>query len=220
MSYDIYCLSFKNPERKAQMESRFKQLEIDCIFSDGVVHNEWSIMLGTLEVMKQFYNSDKEFCIFCEDDIYIHKEFKTRLPKIIEDFRLMSLDILLLGYLIPFEIKSNYHHFELKSDNTDLNYTYHNYPDDLWGVQMILFSKSHAKYVLEKYTMTEYAIKSRTDPTLQPFSTDHTITKSGNRALIYPMLAVETADKISGHWGQDTFHENCKKCNYNPDIYI
>ena len=83
MSYDIYCLSFKNPERKAHMESRFKQLEIDCIFSDGVVHNEWSIMLGTLEVMKQFYNSDKEFCIFCEDDIYIHKEFKTRLPKII-----------------------------------------------------------------------------------------------------------------------------------------
>lgn len=219
MSYDIYCLSYKNPERKSEMESRFKQLEINCIFSDGVHHNDWSIMLGTLEVIQQFYNSGKEFCIFCEDDVYIHKDLKLMLPKVMEDFKLMNLDILLLGYLIPFEIKSYYHGFELKSDNPNLNYTYHNYPDDLWGVQMILFSRSHAKYILEKYTI-QYAIKSRKDPTLQPFSTDHTITKTGNRALIYPMLAVETANKTTGHFGQDTFHENCNKCNYDPNIYI
>jgi hypothetical protein len=229
MSYDIYCLSFKNPKRKAQMEARFKQLEIECIFSDGVdnddpriANNEgvgWSMMLGALDIIQQFYNSDKEFGIFCEDDVYIHKEFKTRLPAVIEDFRLMDLDILLLGYLIPFEIKSYYQWFDLKSDCTDLKYVYHNYPNDLWGGQMILFSRTYAKTILDTYTI-DYAIKARTDNTLPPFSGDHTITKNGNRAIIYPMLAVETADKISGHWGQDTFHENCKKCNYNPDIYI
>jgi hypothetical protein len=219
MSYDIYCLSYKNPERKSQMESRFNQLEMKCIFSDGVDHNDWSIMLGALKILEQFYNSDKEFGIFCEDDVYIHKDFKTMLPKVMEDFKLMNLDILLLGYLIPFEIRSYYHGFELKSDNPNLNYTYHNYPDDLWGGQMILFSRNHAKYLLEKYTL-EYAMKTRTDESLPPFSGDHTITKSGNRAIIYPMIAVETHDKTYSHLGQDTFHENCNKCNYDHDIYI
>ena len=229
MSYDIYCLSFKNPERKAQMEARFKQLEIDCIFSDGVDNNDpriannegvgWSMMLGALDILQRFYNSGKEFGIFCENDVYLHKDLKTMLPKIIEDFKLLSLDVLLLGYLIPFEIKSHYQGFELNCDNTNLNYVYHNYPNDLWGGQMILFSKKYAKAILDKYTV-EYAIKARTDTSLPPFSGDHTITKDGNRAIIYPMLAVETADKAYGHWGQGTFHENCKKCNYNPDIYI
>ena len=229
MSYDIYCLSYKNPVRKAQMEARFKQLEIDCIFSDGVdntdpriANNEgvgWSLMLGALDILERFYNSDKEFAIYCEDDVYVHKDFKTMLPRVIKDFKLMNLDMLLLGYLIPFEIKSYYQGFDLKSDNTNLKYVYHNYPNDLWGSQMILFTKTHAKNILDKYTV-EYAIRSRKYTTLQPFAWDHTMTKNGNRAIIYPMLAVETADKISGHWGQDTFHENCKKCNYNPDIYI
>jgi hypothetical protein len=176
-------------------------------------------MLGALKILEQFYNSDKEFGIFCEDDVYIHKDFKTMLPKVMEDFKLMNLDILLLGYLIPFEIRSYYHGFELKSDNPNLNYTYHNYPDDLWGGQMILFSRNHAKYLLEKYTL-EYAMKTRTDESLPPFSGDHTITKSGNRAIIYPMIAVETHDKTYSHLGQDTFHENCNKCNYDHDIYI
>ena len=229
MSYDIYCLSYKNPERKAQMETRFNQLKIDCIFSDGVDNNDpriannegvgWSMMLGALDIIQQFYNSDKEFGIFCENDVYLHKDLKTILPGVIEDFRLMDLDILLLGYLIPFKIKSYYQGFELKSDDTNLKYVYYNYPNDLWGGQMILFSKTYAKTILDTYTI-EYAIMARTNNTLPPFSGDHTITKNGNRAIIYPMLAVETADKISGHWGQDAFHENCKICNYNPDIYI
>ena len=230
-NYDIYCLSFKNPIRKAQMESRFKQLEINCSFYDGVGMDDprilnnnsdggWSIMLGALDIIKNFYdNSEKEFGIFCEDDVYIHKDFKLMLPKIIEDFKLMNLDVLLLGYLIQFKIESNYIGFEFKSNSNDLNYKYHNYPNDLWGGQMFMFSKKHAKYLLDKYTI-EYAINSLNNNTSTPFSGDWTLTKKGNRALIYPMLAVETADKKYGHYGQDTFHENCKNCNYNPKIYI
>jgi GR25 family glycosyltransferase involved in LPS biosynthesis len=236
-NYDIYCLSFKNPTRKSQMEYRFKQLNITCSFYDGVDSNDiriknnnnnsivWSYTLGHFDMLKNFYdNSEKEFGIFCEDDIYIHKDFNKLIPDIIQDFKLMELDVLLLGYLIPFKISSEYKGFELKNKNknnvnNDLKYVYHNYPNDLWGAQMYMLTKKHAKYLLDKYSL-EYAIRSLNDNTLQPFSSDWTITKDGNRALIYPMLAVETADKISGHYGQDTFHENCKIFNYDPNMYI
>jgi len=141
------------------------------------------------------------------------------LPNIIEDFKLMNLDVLLLGYLVSFEIKSHYSNFELKSYDPTLNYVYHNYPDDLWGGQMFMFSRKHAKYLLEKYTI-EYANKSLVDNTLPPFSGDFTLTKQGNRALIYPMIAVETADKIYSDYDQNIFHKNCNKQNYDPNIYI
>jgi len=230
-NYNIYCLSFKNPYRKAQMEERFKQLDLNCSFYDGVgmddarilINNgvgSWCCMFGHLDMIQNFYyNSTKDYGIFCEDDVYIHKNFKSMMPDIITDFKLMSLDILLLGYLIQFKINSNYINFELKYKSNDLKYTYHNYPNDLWGTQMYMLTKKYAKYILDKYSI-EYAIKSLTDNTLQPFSADWTITKEDNRALIFPMLAVETADKKSGHYGQDTFHENCKNFNYKPDIYI
>lgn len=226
-SWDIYCLSFKNPKRKSEMEERFKKLDINCIFYDGVGMDDprmknnknGSIMFGLLDIIQKFYDSEKEFGIFCEDDVYIHKDFKLMLPDIFNDFKIMNLDVLLLGYLIPFEIKPYYQNFELKSNNPNLKYVYHNYPNDLWGGQMILFSKKYAKYILEKYTI-EYAIKCDNDNTLPPFSGDHTVTKEGNRALIYPMLAVETADKISGCYAQDIFHENCRNQNYDPNIYI
>ena len=223
-NYDIYCLSFKNPIRKSQMEERFKQLEINCTFYDGVSMDDlriknnngssaWSCMLGHINIIKTFYeNSENDYGIFCEDDVYIHKDFKLMLPNIIEDFKLMNLDVLLLGYLIQFKIESKYIGFDLK-------YTYHTYPDDLWGAQMYMLTKKHAKYILDKFNI-DYAIRSLNENTLQPFSADWTITKEGNRALIYPMLAVEIADKKSGDSYQDTFHENCKNCNYNPEIYI
>ena len=220
------------------MEYRFKELDIACSFYHGVDSNDprifnnngfgsWSCMIGHLDMIQKFYdNSEKEFGIFCEDDIFIHKDFVKTLPYIIQDFKLMELDILLLGYLIPFKISSQYNGFELKNNinstsnsNNKLKYVYHNYTNDLWGSQMYMLTKKHAKYLLDKYTI-EYAIRSLTDNTLEPFSSDWTITKEGNRALIYPMLAVETADKKSGHYGQDIFHENCKNLNYDPNIYI
>jgi GR25 family glycosyltransferase involved in LPS biosynthesis len=238
-NYDIYCLSFNNLKRRTAMENRFKQLDIKCSFYDGVDSNDprifnnngfgaWSCMLGHIDMIKNFYeNSEKEYGIFCEDDIFIHKDFNKLIPDIIEDFKLMELDVLLLGYLIPFKISSQYNGFEFKSMNNDLNnnsnndlkYVYHNYPNDLWGAQMYMLTKKHAKYLLDNYNI-EYAIRTLTDNTLQPFSSDWTITKEGNRALIYPMLAVETADKKSGHQGQDIFHENCKNMNYDPNMYI
>ena len=221
---DLYCLSFQKPIRKSQMEERFKQLEMNCLFYEGVgmddpriVNNNggncWGCMLGHMDMIKHFYeNSEKEYGIFCEDDVYIHKDFCKVVPDIITDFELMNLDVLLLGYLSAFQIKSTCIGFDLKTKHS--TYTYHNYPDNLWGSQMYMLSKKHAKYLVDKYTV-DYASQAT-----QPFSSDWTITKEGNRALIYPMLAVETADKKSGHLGQDMYHDTCKKCNYNPDIFI
>jgi len=216
------------------MKNRFNQLDITCSFYDGVNNSDprifnnngfgaWSCMIGHLDMIQTFYdNSEKEFGIFCEDDIFIHKDFVKILPDIIEDFKLIELDVLLLGYLIPFKISSEYNGFEFKSVNNDSNnlkYVYNNYPNDLWGSQMYMLTKKHAKYLLNNYNI-EYAIRTLKDNTLQPFSADWIITKEGNRALIYPMLAVEMADKKSGHQGQDTFHENCKNVNYDPNMYI
>ena len=230
-NYDIYCLSYNNLKRKSQMEERFTKINLKCTFEEGVGINDekiinnngsssWCCMLGHIGMIKKFYeNSEKEFGIFCEDDIYIHKDFEKILPDIIEDFKMMNLDILLLGYLTQFKIESNYIGFDLKSINNNLKYVYHNYPNDLWGTQMYMLTKKQSKYILDKYNI-EYAIKSLTDNTLHPFSSDWTITKEGNKALIFPMLAVEISDKKSGHYGQDIFHENCKNLNYDSNIYI
>lgn len=229
-NYNLYCLSYNNVTRRTHMEERFTHLNVNYTFYKGVgVDDERLVncsngpaacMLGHLDMIQNFYdNSEKEFGIFCEDDIYIHKDFNKILPDIIADFKLMSLDILLLGYLINFKINANYASFDLKSNNNDLKYIYHNYPTDLWGTQMYMLTKKHAKYILDKYTI-EYAIRSMSDKNMQPFSADWTITKEGNRALIYPMLAVEIADKKSGCYGQDIYHEHCKNINYVPGLYI
>lgn len=228
-NYDLYCLSYKNLTRRTQMEERFTKLNLNYTFYKGVGIDDTRLvncsngpaacMLGHLDMIQNFYdNSEKEFGIFCEDDIYIHKDFNKILPNVIEDFKLMKLDILLLGYLIHFKLNANNRNFDFKSNN-DLKYIYHNYPNDLWGTQMYMLTKKHAKYILDKYTI-EYANRTMSDKNMQPFSADWTITKEGNRALIYPMLAVEIADKKSGCDSQDIYHENCKTANYVPELYI
>ena len=36
----------------------------------------WSIMLSHMEMIRLFYESGYEYSVICEDDIYIHKDFK------------------------------------------------------------------------------------------------------------------------------------------------
>jgi len=54
----------------------------------------------------------------------------------------------------------------------------------------------------------------------KPFSADWTITKDGNRALIFPMLAVEDGKTRNCDSGQDIFHQSCHLYNYNPETFI
>lgn len=237
-NYKIFCLSYNNLERRQIMQTKFEKLDINFVFYDGIelndkrIHSEsykkcWSCMYGHLDMIKMFYNdSELEYGIFCEDDIYIHKDFKQLIPQIMNDFKHLNLDVLLLGYLVPFQIKSYYNGYHLKDKNfTSDGLKYHNFTNDTWGTQMYMLSKKNAKKILEKYDETSnYAVKTLSDNTLTPFSADWTITKDGNRALITPCLAVEDGKGLLTHYDnsyeQFIFHKRCYEVHYDMMLYI
>jgi GR25 family glycosyltransferase involved in LPS biosynthesis len=239
-NYKIYCLSYNNPVRKLSMKNRFEKLKVNYIFYDGVnfsdprIHNEsykqcWSCMYGHLDMIKLFYDDpNTNYGIFCEDDIFIHKDFCELIPKIIQDFAYLNLDVLLLGYLLGFKIQKNNQNFILKNNNNNLNsdnYNYLNFPNDIWGTQMYMLSKENAGKLLEKYDHnSNYALKTLVDKSITPFSADWTITKDGNRALLYPCIAVENGDFNISHYGgcfgQYNFHKICHEINYDPNVFI
>lgn len=228
MSIPIYVINFNDENRKEKMINRFNNLGFDLHFVPPVTKEDsrldipnvnfdkrtWSIMLQHLDSIRHFYeNTTDDHCIVCEDDILISKNFKSELPIILQNFKDLNLDILLLGYLFPHKLYNTY--FSLKS-TTKINYTYHNYPDDLWGCQMYLISRSYAKFLLDKYTL-KFAVSNLNNP---PYNPDWIITKNGNRAIIHPLIAVEEGDTKTDHSGQNDFHRSCFLCNYNPDIHI
>ena len=209
-NFNIYCLSYNNEERKQQMLNRFTQVNLNVIFSSGVAHTDerikdrnlslhekgvWSVMYGHLDMLQQFYNSGAEYAILCEDDIALHKDIRNKLFNIFEDVKKLQLDILLLGYIYGanpyvFHIE-NYLDTAPIQENT--TYRYYEYPDYLWGTQMYVISRSHSKYILDTFVQFPYADTTLQDKTMTHFSADWTITKTGKRALIYPMVAVEVA---------------------------
>lgn len=240
-NYQFYCLSFNNPVRKENMKRRFESIGADCIIYEGVPPEDtriaslvnshqktiWSCMYGHLDMISDFFhNTDKEFGIFCEDDIYIHKDLKEMMPKLMKDFNHLQLDVLLLGYLLHFKVEKNhcYPEYALQNpssfDNSDI-YSYHHYPDSVWGTQMYMLSRASAKTLLDKYEFSSgYAERTLHDPTLISFSADWTITKDGNRALITPILAVEDNQTNYEHDGQRHFHQSCFNAHFVPELFI
>ena len=240
----IYCLNFNNPERKNNMIRRFESLNLDCIFYDGVNKSDcrisqsiddhskkiWSCMYGHLDMIHKFYyDTDKEYGIFCEDDIFIQKNFTENLPKIVSDFKELNLDVLLLGYLSAFRITGPTGDFHMKEINKtdDVGMyapsclTYYSFPDYIWGTQMYMLSRSHSKYLLDTY-YSEYAEQSITNNNMIPFSADHILTKNGNRALITPIVAIEDNSTFyDASWGgQLNFHNNCFNLHYEENMFI
>lgn len=212
----------------------FDTLGIKCNFHGGVQLDDprlkfsdnkksWSLMYGHLDLINEFYHkSEKEFGIFCEDDICIHKDFLKNLPLICEDFKSLNLDILLLGYLLPLKLNNevDYNEFPLIKHNNNINFDYYTFPNNLWGTQMFMLSKKQAKYLLDKY-YDGYADKSL-DPqnNLAPFSSDWTITKEGNRAIIMPIIALEDGLSLYNDAGKKFCHEMSHKIHYDKEIYI
>lgn len=240
-SYKVYCLSFQNNERKMLMKTKLDTLGIDYTFYDGVALNDkrifnnlninyesnkrlWSIMYSHLDMIQMFYNNENiDYGIFCEDDIYIHKDFKELIPGIIKDFQALNLDVLLLGYLVTFKIEEWQCKFLLKNKNYQSNFKYHNFPEKIWGAHGYMLSKENAKKILEKYDESSfYAIKTLLDTSLTPFSPDWTITKDGNRALIMPCLVVENAYLTykPHNIPDDEFHKACCEVQYDSNIFI
>ena len=222
----FYVVNFKDDARKQRMISRFDQFGIDLHFVNPVFENDprlqntplykrtSSIMLQHLDSLRHFYeNTSAKYCIVCEDDIHVSKHLHDHLPKIIQDFEALELDLLLLGYLYPYGLHGNPYFPLIK---TTESYTYHGYPDDIWGSQMYLISRKHAKSLLDKFTI-EFAVEQIEKVHYNP---DWTITKSGKRALISPMIAVEEGDDKSNHAGQTEFHRMCHLGNYNPSVHL
>jgi hypothetical protein len=225
----FYCLSFNNKERETNMIRRFNILNLDYRIYDGVKHDdqrlvkkdlsdfllrEWSCCYGHLDMIYNFYyNTDKKYGIFCEDDTHIHKDLVNIMPKILNDFNILNLDILLLGYLIPFIVNKDITDagYSLKR-KTKIKpiYSYHNYPDNLSGSQMYILSRNHAKTLLDKY-YDNYADNNKTS-----FLSDMVVTKEGNRALISPVLAVEESQPHRKNY----FHNLCHKQHFNSDKFI
>lgn len=231
MNTPIYVVSYKNEERRKRMINRFqtlnftnikftKEVEKDddrLIIYNDVDKRTWSIMLQHLDSMRDFYeNTSESVCIVCEDDIHISKLFGQDIEKIIQDFNKLNLDVLMLGYLLPFKLYPSSYFKDLSYNTPNLYNKYYTYPDDIWGTQMYMVSRSYVKYLLDKYTPL-YAYENKNN---LPYSPDWIITKNGNRALIYPMIAVEEGVNLSDCDSQKSFHKICFEINYDNEKYI
>jgi GR25 family glycosyltransferase involved in LPS biosynthesis len=166
---------------------------------------------GHLEMIYDFYyNSDNKFAIICEDDIKLHVHFNSIIEKIIDDFEFLNLDILLLGYLLPYKL-SNKHlikNYSLKYPvPNNSSFTYHCFPEYLSGTHMYMITKKYAKRLIKEY-YSNYANKYN-----HYFIIDKILTEHGNKALIYPMISVENDDQ------DDLYHVLCNKINSN-DLYV
>jgi GR25 family glycosyltransferase involved in LPS biosynthesis len=217
--YQFYCLSFNDNLKRKHMMEKFKKLNINCKFNDGVNKNDSrlqfftnsfnkrqkSITYSHLSIIEDFvYKSDKDYAIICEDDILINKYIVEILEKIIKDFNVLNLDILLLGYMLPYKLERHhiFNQYPLKIPKiTNSLYTYHNYPDYLSGTQMYMITKKHAQYILNKYNIGELIDKR--------YILDKLYIKEGNKALIYPMIAIEDKNQ------KDGYHILCHKTHYN-----
>lgn len=222
----FYMVNFNDEKRKRRMITRFRSVGLELQFVNPVYDNDIrlentqlykrtsSIMLQHLDSVRHFYeNTSGEHCIICEDDIFISRHLARDLPTIVEDFKYLKLDVLLMGYLYPYSLHGNWHFPVLKDTS---KYSYHGYPDDIWGSQMYMISRNHAKYLLDTFTI-EFAIENLEKIHYNP---DWTITKYGKRAVITPMIAVEEGNEKSGHDGQSDFHRECHESNYKNNIYI
>ena len=202
------------------MQNRFDQVGLNVQFYDGVdtetdpriKSDDYakciSCMYGHLDMINMFLSeSDKPYGIFCEDDIYLHKDIHKRLDEITTEFTNLNLDVLLLGHLITYSPDPN-HGLSITQ-----NHRFYNYGEDTWGTQMYMISRSYAKQLLGRY----YGEVRPSDP---PFSADWTITKDGNRAFLFPMLAVEDGETHHEHYGQHQFHQAVFRNNYNAIEYI
>jgi len=239
---DFYCLSFENTERKNNIQSIFTKLDLPVIFYEGVYYDDprikdrsldrhtarcWSIMYGHLDMIQKFVNSDKKIGIFCENDILIRNDLKTYLDNFISNFSELKLDILLMGYLCTNNVHGKYDNFKEKFTTNDGSFIYKYYDYDLreeagvWGTQMYMLNRSHAKRILELYS-TGYADRTIADKTLCPFAADWTITKCDiNRAMIFPIIAIEKniANAYEDKY-QQSVRDNSYKLSYSAEHFI
>lgn len=219
--FSVYSFSYKNPDRHARMTERFRKLDVPLNWVPYVQHDDprivssqdariQSIMYGHIDMLKKFLDSSADYGVFCEDDVYIHKDFTALLSQAIEAYDRLELNILLLGYLLPYKPFT----YTLHPSHSILSQpiSVMGYNDDLWGAQMYMCNKRSAQKIVNAFahpSMTEI-----------PFVADFCITKFGKRAFIYPMLAVEEGSIQMECVTQSDFHEHCSQTHYDPAVYL
>ena len=232
---EFYCVSYNSPERAKTMTDRFSQVGLHLHihggvqmddprlqFSDDLAHRRLaSVFYGHLDNIQAFYDTGKPYGFFCEDDVHIHRDLAKELPTIISEFDSTSLDILLLGYMTTSPIEWWMHGYPLVYDGgPQVPYRYHRYPQNQWGVHLFMVSRAYAKTMLEVFDAT-YAARAHADPSLATYNPDWSLSKhTPNRALRYPMMAVEDGKGKYDHWGQGEFHRNSHSANYREGEFL
>jgi len=230
-SVSAYVVNFNDDGRRERMARRFETLGLPVHFTAPVYSSDprldlpglqdnhkrtCSIMLQHLDSLRHFLdNTSNEYCIVCEDDILMSKNLLVDLPSIIDKFRELELDVLLLGYLWPHWIDPDGNPYFARMGR-DEKYQYTRLPDDLWGSQMYMVSRNHARNLLEMFP-PEYAVQ---EEGRSPYNPDWTLTKKGKRALIYPMLAVEEGGSKLGIGWECEFHRLCYERNYVEGVHL
>lgn len=236
MNSQFYVVSYKSPERSRRMKARFEKVGLPLTFIDACGPDDpripkdfdpgsariWAIMWSHLAMLRAFVEETDpniKYGIFCENDILIRSDLPRLLPILTSAFDAFKLDVLLLGYLqshLPCEIKM---HDGFSSLEGGPQISFLGFHDDVWGAQMYMMSKAHARDMLSTFT-EDYAKKSRIPGSgCIPFNPDWTLTKRGRRALVYPMMAVEEGLSDSDVPGHTPFHEQCRALNYDPAVH-
>lgn len=237
----IYCVTFRNPERRERMVTRFDTLGLRFEFvealpwdhpnikpNDSVIEYAkefrhwnsyaWSTAHAHAAAVQQFVNSGESIGIICEDDIHLHIQTKKEIPLIIDNMHKMGLDCILLGYLTtnpPAKIHSTWVPMYPQ-------FMYFHCAFDLWGAQMYIITREYAVNAIDKFgPQTGYPIRSVLDKDLTPFVADWIWNKaSDKRAIISPMIAVEEGKIQSTENTYGHYHAQCFNVNYNPNLYI
>ena len=180
------CLCYSNPIKHASMTRRFETVGMPLSIYEGVPYTDprilnihernnplaiqrlWSVTYGHLDMIQQFVDSHQPYGIFCEDDIMVNRTLPEHLSHIVQECDVMQLDILLLGYMKTYKVESwMTGHAEIASF-PKRPYTYHEYPDDQWGVHMYMLSRKGAERILETYAYHEAdtsLLRSEASPT-------------------------------------------------------
>uniref|UniRef100_A0A6C0BKG5 Glycosyltransferase n=1 Tax=viral metagenome TaxID=1070528 RepID=A0A6C0BKG5_9ZZZZ len=229
----FYVVNFKNETRRNKMLERFRHFGVEPIFTPEVGGNDprldkapdnckrvWAVMLQHLDSLRHFVEKTQQpYCIVCEDDIHLSRHLINDLEKIVPQFQRKQLDVLLLGCLLPFAIDMAtclHRQYFPMMEQVD-GFSYHRYPDDLWGCQMYLISRDYSRFLISTYTIP-YALDHLN--TSFNYNPDWVITKNGNRALVYPMVAVEEGVNVSNDASQVWFHRHCHAVNFNEKNYF
>ena len=232
----IYCINFNDPERRIKMSNRFGLIGLMPHFTEPVydtdprisaidfakyphmVPRTSSIMLQHLDSLRHFVETADpsiEFCMVCEDDVLISRNFIQEYETVMKHWQLLNLDVLLLGCLPYFRLYEGAEWYEYLATTTDDKHRIFRHPDHLWGSQMYVVSRKWAEYLYKTYTV-EYA---QHHPEL-PHNPDWIITKMGRRAMVYPMLAMEEGDTKSGDNSQQDFHQHVFLEHYDQTRYF